>query len=222
VAPLATTILHRQVFFDAMVRREGARGLLELACGLSRRGAVLVGEGVEVVEVDLPAMMAARRGLLERSEVGRAVLCRPNLRLVEADLATAELTGLLPAGDPAVVIAEGLFMYLDAAAQRSLWRRVRGALAERGGLFLFDLVPAPEQPLPGRVGRALGWLMERFTGGRGFQRDTRTRSDIVAELTGDGFDVEVVEPFQVAHEWGLPRPAVRSLMVVFLCRVKAG
>ena len=40
--------------------------------------------------------------------------------------------------------------------------------------------------------RALSWLMARFTKGRGFVRDDRTRADLATELRDAGFaDVTV-------------------------------
>ena len=77
---------------------------------------------------------------------------RRNLRLQAADLREADLAAVAPPGDgPLLVIAEGLFMYLPAETQRRLWRRV-AALAPR--TFVFDLLPAVEQPPPGAAGPA--------------------------------------------------------------------
>lgn len=221
-APLAPGILHRQAFMDAVLEREGCRALVELACGLSRRGLRFSADpGVQVVEVDRPQVIAVKRQLLARSEEGRAVLARPNHRLVSGDVTELELAELAPGGEGLAVVAEGLLMYLDAGEQRRLWSRVRRLLAARGGgLFLFDLVPPVEQPRSGWQGRVLGRIFERATGGQGFALDDRDRQALCAELRGVGFDsVEAVEPVSVAVAWKLPRPTARSQQLVFLCRV---
>lgn len=224
-APLAPSVLHRLALIDALLQRAGARRVLELACGLSRRGVALTADPrVDVVQVDLPPIVRARAELLGRTEAGRAVLARPNLRTVAADVATVDLGAVAPAGPDLFVVAEGLLMYLDAQAQASLWRRVCTLLRARGGgTLIFDLVPAVEQPAPGRVGRALGWLMRRVTRGQGFVRDQRTRADIEAELAAIGFsEVRWVEPASVAAAWSLPMPQVRTQQLVWVCRVAVG
>jgi hypothetical protein len=116
-------------------------------------------------------------------------------------------------------------MYLTPGAQRELWAKVRrlfdraGDAALRDGLFVFDLVPVCEQPPPGRVGRALEAMMKRFTGGRSFERDERTRDDIARELQAAGFSrVELKEPRDVAEAWSLPYAQARTQQLLFVCR----
>lgn len=220
-APLAASVLHRQALIDAVLRRDAAGAVLELACGLSRRGALLSADpAVQVVEVDLPPVIDARRQLLARSPAGRAVLDRPNLRMVGADVATADLAPLAPGEGPLHVVAEGLLVYLSAEEQRALWRRAQALLAPRGGAFVFDLVPRVEQPVPGPVARALGWLLRHVTGGQDMRADPRTRQDLVAELREAGFaEVELLETATLAAPWGLPRPTARTRQLVFCCRV---
>lgn len=221
--PLATSILHRTTLIDALLTRDHARAVLELACGLSRRGVALSADrAVQVVEVDLPPVIRTRQELLARSEAGRAVADRPNLRMVGADAATADLADLAPPGAPLHVVIEGLFVYLDAPAQRALWGRVQALLAERGGALIFDLLPPVEEPPPGRVGRLLARLFGRVTQGHGFVRDPRDRDQLRAELLGLGFDeVAAIAPQEVAAAWGLPAPDAPSRQLVWCCRVQA-
>jgi hypothetical protein len=83
--------------------------------------------------------------------------------------------------------------------------------------FVFDLVPANEEPAPGAVGRVLEAGMKRFTGGRGFERDARTRDDVLAELRAAGFtDVRAIAAADVAHDWQLPHAERATTMVVFI------
>ncbi len=219
---LAHSLLHRHAIIDHLLSTSGATRVVELACGLSRRGVTFSADpALSYVEVDLPHVVAKKRALLERSPEGRQALARPNWDLVSGDVATLALADVLPGvREPLFVIAEGLLMYLDAAAQRALFRAVATRLRSAGGgTFVFDLVPTCEQPRPGLVGRALGWLMKRFTGGKGFERDPRTRGDIESELRASGFDeVELVEPHAVAKSWHLPFPDADTQQLVFVGR----
>ncbi len=194
--PLRIALLHRHAMIDHLVRDAAPQRVLELAAGLSRRGAAFSADAsVHYTELDLPAVVAHKRELLARSEAGRAVLARDNYALVAGDALTAEL----PASD--VVIAEGLAMYLDAPARARLFAKARGA-AE---LFVFDLTPLDEEPPPGLAGRALEAAMKRFTGGRAFERDARTREQILGELRAAGFaEVAAIGAADVARAWQLP------------------
>jgi O-methyltransferase involved in polyketide biosynthesis len=222
---LRCSLVQRHVMIDHLLAQAGARHVLELAAGLSRRGvAVSADPDVTYTEVDRAPVIDRKRRLLERTPAGRAALARPNLRLVAADLADAPLAELVtaPAGAPLFVIAEGLLMYLDAAAQRALCARVRGLFDGRPGTFVFDLVPVGERPRAGRIGRVLGWALGRATGGAGFADDARTRDDIAADLRGLGFAVELVEPRDVAGAWNLPHAGVRTQQLVYVCRTPPG
>lgn len=219
---LRHSLLQRHVIHDRLASESGAPQVLELAAGLSARGARLTeSPEVQVVELDLAPMIARKRELLARTAAGRAVAARPNLRLVAGDVRSTDLTGLVDRDQPVHVVAEGLLMYLDARQQGDLWRRVAALLAAgAGGSFAFDLVPACEQPRPGLVGRLLGWLMRRFTGGRAFAVDRRTRDDIVTELRASGFaQVDLVEPATAPDAWRLPHLDRSTQMLVFRCRV---
>ena len=110
-------------------------------------------------------------------------------------------------------------MYLKPAEQRELWAKIRKLFNITPGTFVFDLVPASEQPPPGAVGRALESLMKRFTKGQAFERDARTREAIVSELGAAGFTrVEPLDPKTVAHGWSLPFPDAHTQQLLFVCR----
>jgi O-methyltransferase involved in polyketide biosynthesis len=224
-APLAPSLLHRHAAIDHLLRASRSAHVLELAAGLSRRGITFSSDAsVTYIEVDRPSVIAKKRALLERSSAGRDALSRANLRLVSGDVTTLAFDELCPPdGAPLFVIAEGLAMYLTRDAQRALFRAVSTRLARGGGgRFVFDLVPPCEQPAPGRVGRALEWLMKKFTGGRSFERDARTRGDVIADLVACGFgSAFALEPRTVAHAWGLPHPDVVTQQLLFIADVPA-
>lgn len=220
---LPVGLVHRHTTIDAVLAQHAPATVLELAAGLSRRGAALSADpAVDVTEVDLPPVVAYKHALLERTEAGRAVLARPNLRRVPADVTATPLDALATPRAPAAVVAEGLLMYLQAPEQRALWARCAAWLAPVGGVLVFDLLPVPEQPQAGWVGRVLGAMMKRFTGGKGFVVDTRTRADLLVELQAAGFDtVQAVVPAEVAASWGLPHAGEASAQVVFVARKHA-
>jgi O-methyltransferase involved in polyketide biosynthesis len=219
-APLRYALLHRHAMIDHLVRAAKVTRVIELAAGLSPRGAAFTADpNVRYTEIDLPAVVARKRELLASSDEGRAVLARPNFELVAGDVETVELD----ASEPVFVIAEGLAMYLDAAARGRLFAKVR-RLADLAGdvRFAFDLVPTNEEPAPGLTGRMLEAAMKRFTGGRTFERDARTRAGVIGELSAAGFDeTEATSSADVASSWQLPEASRRTLMVVFTARARA-
>jgi len=198
---------------DRIVRSSPTRRVIELAVGLSRRGATLSADPTfDYIEIDVPHVIAHKRRLLERSAAGRVVLARPNLQLVAGDV----LVDALPARTPAVVVAEGLAMYLAGDARRALFARVR-ALGDVE--LVFDLTPASDEPPPGAIGRALERAMKRFTGGQAFERDARTRDDVVAELGAAGFaDARAIAARDVARDWQLPFADRATPVVIFVAR----
>ena len=206
--PLRYALLHRHAMIDHLVRAWQPRLVTELAAGLSQRGAAMsIDPGLHYIEMDLPGVVTHKRGLLERSAAGRDVLARANYELVEGDVETLEM----PAAD--VVIAEGLAMYLETAARRRLFAKVA---ALDGVRFVFDLTPTSEEPAPGMTGRVLEAAMKRFTNGRTFERDARTREDVLAELRAAGFDdVQAIAARDVATAWSLPHAERATPTVVF-------
>jgi O-methyltransferase involved in polyketide biosynthesis len=222
LAPLRHSLLHRHAMIDHLLCESGYRHVIELAAGFSRRGAAATSDArVTYTELDLPPVVARKRELLQRTDEGYAVLARPGLRLVGGDVETVALEPFVRRGEPAFVIAEGLMMYLTADARRLLFAKVRQLAAVTGELrFVFDLTPSSEEPEPGITGRVLEAAMRRSTGGRGFEREARTRDDIVTALREAGFnDVEAVTSSDIARTWNLPEPGRRTHVVLFVATV---
>jgi O-methyltransferase involved in polyketide biosynthesis len=217
VPSLRHGLVQRHVMIDRLVAAAGCAQVLELAAGLSRRGAAMSADpALRYVEVDLPAMIAHKRKLLARSSRGRAIAARPNLIWHGADVTTLELDGVLAPG-PVCVIAEGLLMYLDAAAQQALWARLAALCAARpGSAVVFDLVPFVEQPRPGRVGRGLERMFKRATRGRTMAFDDRTRDQLADELRAAGFTaIDRFEPGTAPADWRLPFLARKTQTLVW-------
>jgi O-methyltransferase involved in polyketide biosynthesis len=121
------------------------------------------------------------------------------------------------------VIAEGLMMYLAADARRGLFAKVRQLAATTGEVrFVFDLTPTDKEPAPGIVERVLETAIKRSTGGRTFERDGRTRNEIVTAVREAGFDdVEVVASSDIARAWNLPEPGRRTQVALFVARASS-
>lgn len=215
-------LAQRHAMIDHLVRTSGATQVLELAAGLSCRGVAFSADSsIRYTEVDLPHVVAKKRQLLERTEEGRAVLSRPNLRLVEGDVLEAPLEGLIDPSAPLFVIAEGLLMYLTPDRQRALFARVKHLFGATGGPFVFDFVPPEEKPKPGAAGAALGFLMKRFTKGGSFAEEARSRTAVLEDLRSAGFaDARALEPRDVADAWSLPFRDVHTQQLVFVAQAR--
>jgi O-methyltransferase involved in polyketide biosynthesis len=212
---LRESLLERHRILDELVLESACKNVLELAAGLSRRGITMSEDAsVSYVEVDLPHVVDAKREILEKTERGRAALARENFAIEKADVASIDLDAFFAGSNERLfVIAEGLLMYLDAAAQNKLFREISHRLEKNGGCFAFDLVPTSEQKKPGLIGNGLGRAMKLFTKGGTFVRDDRTRADIRNELLESGFDfVELKEPAPRSSK------APRVEQLVFFCR----
>jgi len=91
-------------------------------------------------------------------------------------------------------------------------------MAERAGeiRLVLDLVPTVEEPRAGLTGRLLEIALKRFTGGWTFERDARTRQDVLGELRDSGFDeAEAIAVGDVARAWQLPHAERKTPIVVF-------
>lgn len=134
----------------------GATQLLVVGAGFDALAAMVARRhpGVTCVEIDAPATAEPKRAGLRA-----AGAVRDNLHLCAADLSTRSLAEVLRATPwrsdaRSVVVAEGLLMYLDAAAVRGLFAAVRGATGP-GSRFAFTSVFADDAGRP-RVG-VLDW-----------------------------------------------------------------
>jgi O-methyltransferase involved in polyketide biosynthesis len=212
--PLRYQLVHRHAMIDYLAR--DAKRIVELASGLSSRGAAMSADpSVHYVEIDLPGMIAHKRGLLERTAEGKAVLARGNFELVAGDMATMDLAPY--ADGPTFVIAEGIAMYLDSKARRALFARIAQMAGEIR--LVLDLVPTVEEPRAGLTGRLLEIALKRFTGGWTFERDARTRQDVLGELRDSGFEhAEAIAVGDVARAWQLPHAERKTPIVVFSAR----
>ncbi len=163
---LVTGVLARHAFFDAMAREglaDGSTQLVLLGAGFDARPWRLAEDlaGRPVFQVDHPATAARRAALAPGEPPG-------DVRRVDIDFACDDLAEALrgagfAAGEPAVVIWEGVSMYLTEQAVRATLGTLGGLLAP-GSSVLFDVWYAPRRSAARaaqRVGRAaIGGLGE--------------------------------------------------------------
>jgi O-methyltransferase involved in polyketide biosynthesis len=218
MAPLLAGLLHRHLMIDHLLEAQDPGQVLELAAGLSARGARHTAGDLLYTEVDLPLVMDAKQRLLRRSPRGRDIAARPNLRLVAADVTRLDMGALLDPALRAFVIAEGLHMYLDVATQRRLWRTVADGLGRgAGGAFAFDHFRRAASQRPGPVSNAVLRTMRTWQRRIGFRPDRRSRKALVRDLCAAGFDrVEAFHSRDVARDWGLPQADAPTDAVLFL------
>ena len=219
---LPHSLVQRHTIIDRLLsdwlRDEGERGqVLELASGLSARGVRFTSNpDVTYTEVDLPSVLGRKRELLARTPEGQEAALRPNLNFVSGDLTHLDLDPLVDPDRPVFLIAEGLFMYLQAEAQRTLWERLASLCRQPRSALTFDLVPSCEDPPASRAGKVLDLGLRLVTGGRTFARDERTRADLSNDLVEAGFDsVKVHDPAGNLDRWNLPYTRVPTKQLVF-------
>ena len=220
MAELLPTLIHRHLMIDHLLRESGATQVLELAAGLSSRGARFSADSdVVYTEVDLDRVIGEKQRLLGRTARGREVAARENLRFITADVTQRFANGILDPGRPAFVIAEGLHMYLDVTAQQRLWSEIAGALQPGGGTFVFDHFQRAPSRRPGRVAGAVLEAMTRLQGRVGFVPDHRGPEEVGEDLRRAGFHrVERLVSRDVARAWSLPLADRDTDVVLYLAR----
>lgn len=102
------------------MRRHPDGVIVNLGCGFDTRCFRLGIGGANIVDLDLPEIIEARRKLFTADEGGRM------LASSVMDFDWIEKTGL-EAGQPALFLAEGLFMYLSPEEMKRLVLKLQGA-----------------------------------------------------------------------------------------------
>lgn len=146
-------LLQRHRILDHLLEKaileEGVTQVVEIACGLSPRGTLMMqrfaGRGLVYLEADLPGMAARKRKLLADAGVSST-----GHRVIDINILAQDTTESMEAVfarelDPArktVVITEGLINYFDYATIHGFWTRLASALTRFPvGIYLTDLYP---------------------------------------------------------------------------------
>lgn len=114
------------------LRRHPDATVLHLACGLDSRAFRLdLPAGVRWFDVDLPDVMELRRKLYQETD---------GYRMISASVTDEAWLAEISAGKPALILAEGLLMYLHEAEVRQLLRRLTDHF-QSGELILDGVLP---------------------------------------------------------------------------------
>lgn len=111
--------------------------VLELASGLLPRGLFMSSNpNIVFIESDLPRMISCKQQLIQQL-VGE----RPNLHFVEIDATSRpsefwKSTPLLKAGQPVMILCEGLLTHLTLAEKQLVCANVREILHSYGGVWI--------------------------------------------------------------------------------------
>lgn len=134
---------------EKAIQEEGVTQVVEIACGLSPRGTLMMqrfaSKGLVYLEADLPGMAARKRALLAQAGVSdhrhRVIDLDILKQGVEESLESVFARELDPARKT-VVITEGLINYFDYQTIHGFWTRLAQALKPFPlGIYLTDLYP---------------------------------------------------------------------------------
>ena len=115
---------------DDFLRRNPDAVVLHLGCGLDSRAFRLdVPSAVAWFDVDVPDVIALRRRLYDE---------RPGYTMIGSSVTEPGWLDQIPTGRPALIVAEGLLMYLDEAELRDLLQRLTDRFCS--GELLADLL----------------------------------------------------------------------------------
>lgn len=198
---------HRSI--DHALSRLNPDLVVELGAGLSRRGVTwALDHGVRYVEVDLPHMVAAKRGLIAKLPRSMRDPLSARLELHGVDVLAEDfqawLTQQLARSQRPVVIAEGLLGYLSTHERERVARAIAAALTDRGrgsqfcGALLCDLrITSPAARTRAAV-KALRGAIRVATRGRGAREDFASNAAIEQLFIAQGFDsARPIEPGEV-------------------------
>lgn len=186
----------RTRFFDDYLVGSGRRQVVLLAAGLDSRAYRLGwAQGTRLFELDLPALLAFKDGVL--GGIGAEAACERVV--VPADLREDWPGALRAAGfdpaEPTAWLAEGLLIYLDASAAAGLLTRV-GELSAPGSSLSFEHDAAAAERLIERA-RTMPKLMRvsrLWKGGLG--------EDAGTWLRARGWSTRTVERSALATRYG--------------------
>lgn len=212
-------LLHRHQSINCLLENNPTSKVIEIASGFSPRGAWFSrNRPVQYFEVDLPDVVEYKRRHLSRSELGLAILKRPNFHLQAGDVMALRLDQWGPAVSTAIV-SEGLMMYFSRDQQLTIWADIAKYINSVGGYYLFDYIPLSDEPSRSRVGQWLHNLRMKFPKLQGdFKYDSRTAEGIAADLKAVGFQVvEVHSTSRLKRIFGLAGLDRPSNTLIFAC-----
>jgi O-methyltransferase involved in polyketide biosynthesis len=192
----------------AFLARHPDATVLQLACGLdSRAFRVDVPAGVRWFDVDLPEVVAIRRGLYP---------ARAGYTTIAASVTGDGWLDQVPTDRPTLVVAEGLLMYLAEDDVDRLLERLSGRIPR--GELVFDVLP----PSIARLARIAGYTLWGLADPHELER-RHPRLTLVedAPVVAD-HDLIPLPPYRVAYRLLNRVPVVRDTLRPLRYRVGAG
>lgn len=226
---IRTFLLQRHYLIDHLleraIREQGVDQVLEIACGLSPRGARFRARhpGLTCIEADLPGMAARKERLLEENGLlsARHRVVPVNVFEREGPLALEAVLAQLDRSRPVVVITEGLVNYFPTEVIAGVWTRLAAALAAfPAATYLTDNYPLyrdhPLRRTMGALGRMLGTVSRsrvRFH----FDSDDEARACFRAA----GFaEVVIHDPPDYYAQTSMPRSRGASFVRIIEARTR--
>ena len=194
--------------------------LIELAGGLSPRCLAYAQKwGVPCVDVDLPAMVEAKRSMVgpDAPEHYR----QGALDLIASEDYAADLQDVLVRGAPTVVITEGILSYFSMAHQQRIFDKIAALLRWcGGGTYMTDIHHQDEVDRLGLAAAVFRW---------GLHKISRTEQEALIPNFGEGqqmleqagFDQVVgLHPNQWHEELSLPLLRKDSGLMIYEARLE--
>ncbi|APU15558.1 MULTISPECIES: SAM-dependent methyltransferase [Actinoalloteichus] len=158
-------------------------------------------DGTTIFEIDQEQVLSFKHSVLDR------LGARPtaSLHSIAADLREDWAGALVAAGydatEPSVWLAEGLLLYLPAAAERRLVDTVDLLTAAGGGSLAYEIKIGAESPAV-RANPLYSTALEQIGVDLLALFDTEPRPSSAAELTGRGWSTTVRTPFDFTAQYG--------------------
>ena len=227
----------RHKLLNKLIRQTGINQVIEIAAGLSTRGLELSADPeIDYVEVDLPAMMADKRKIIDSLEKKKVIEARSNLRMQDGnalDLGDLEraAAGFDP-GRPIVVANEGLLRYLSFPEKEQYVRNVQSLLSKFGGVWITADISLPKVVYKeDDVMTVRRQRLTEITGKDITNNLFKDEDDAKKFFEGLGFDVESHSFLEVTDELTSPQKlgypadyvaATNGSAVVFVMKPKTG
>lgn len=154
------------------IEREGIKQVLEIASGLSLRGAVMTKDPSMVyVETDLPDMHAEKLRVMSELGLDETVLHRPNLHFQPANAldfeALESATRHFRSTDRIAIVHEGLLQYLSMSEKERVAANVKRLLEQFDGVWItpdLDTKSSMERHKNDALAKAITAATARSTG----------------------------------------------------------
>jgi O-methyltransferase involved in polyketide biosynthesis len=130
----------RYKLVNRLLKENNAKQILEIAAGFSQRGIEMAKDpSVEYAEVDLPGVIAEKRGIIEKLVTCKKIPEESNLHINEGS--ALDMNDLSNAAEsfrkePIAVVNEGLLRYLNFNEKTVVARNVHELLERFGGVWI--------------------------------------------------------------------------------------